>query len=89
MHLAGPLIAIANAQQQTALSAYNFLSSVGFDKAGHAILVNLSYYETDPGTGVTVQNDIEVPLITVLPIPVLKVRCARIRSHLAAVVARG
>jgi hypothetical protein len=69
----GPLMAAVNAQAQAALTTLNFVKSVGFDDNGDAIYVEFVFNRTNATTGSVEENRIEVPILTILPVPYLRV----------------
>jgi hypothetical protein len=81
--IGGPLIAVVNAQAQAAMTSVDYIKGVGFTGEGddmEPIMVSFSYsrdVETteDDGT-VTVtptKSSLTVPILTMLPIPFLRV----------------
>ncbi len=73
---AGPLVAVINAQAQAAMSTINFVNSVGFNANKEAIMVAFKYNVTNATTGLTQTNQLTVPILTIMPIPFLRVRGA-------------
>lgn len=70
---AGPLQAVVVAQAQAAMSTTTFIQAVAFDSNGHALNVQFAYNVTNATTGLTSTNTLSVPLLTLVPIPYLKV----------------
>ncbi len=66
-------MACVNAQAQAALTTLNFVKSVGFDDSGEAIYVQFVFNRTNGTTGDVEENKIDVPMLTILPIPYLRV----------------
>lgn len=75
--VAGPLVAVVNAQAAAAMNTVDFVNSVGFDENGTAITVEFSYNTTNSTSGETITNVIEVPFLTIVPIPYIRVRFHR------------
>jgi hypothetical protein len=85
--IGGPLIAVVNAQAQAALTTVEFIKSVGFvppqnpgtpeaQKAGTPATVSFTYKKTVPtAEGGTELKDVSltVPLLSMLPIPYIRV----------------
>jgi hypothetical protein len=72
--VAGPLNAIVAAQSQAAMATVDFIYGVGFDAAGKSINLDFSYNTTNPATGLRSETTLSVPMLTIVPIPVLRVR---------------
>ncbi|MFX1476744.1 MAG: DUF2589 domain-containing protein [Promethearchaeota archaeon] len=83
--IGGPLIAVINAQAQAAISSVNFIKTVGFkEKTGggvdydaqeteEPIYVKFKYDKEKPGEpGIYEPHILEVPLLTMLPIPFIR-----------------
>ena len=70
---AGPLTAVIDAQGIAAMSTVDFINKVGFDENGTAVTIAFTYNTTNSTTGLTQTNRIEVPFLTILPIPFLRV----------------
>jgi hypothetical protein len=70
---AGPLNAAVNAQAQAALASVNFIKNIGFDRNNRTINVVFGYSSVNATTGATVKNSLSVPLLTLMPIPYLRV----------------
>jgi hypothetical protein len=76
--IGGPLIAVVNAQAQSALATVNFIQSVGFytDKDGstHVMNVDFTYSKKAGGdSGTETACELHVPLLSIVPIPYLRV----------------
>jgi len=87
--IGGPLVAVVNAQAQSAMATVNFLKEVGFKKpegdlaipgqdsgVGEPIYVTFRYDKevADADGGIEVKPfDLTVPVLTMLPIPYLRV----------------
>ena len=69
----GPLNAIVNAQAQAAMSTINFIRSIGFDKDNKTINVNFSYQSINATSGLLTKHVLSVPVLTILPIPYIRV----------------
>ncbi len=73
--IGGPLIAVVNAQARAAMTTVDFVKSVGFSE-GNAVNVTFKYSKTvDDPTGQTRDLDctLSVPILTLLPIPFLRI----------------
>jgi hypothetical protein len=70
-----------NAQAQAVLTTMNFVQNIGFDPNGDVIHVDFVFNRTNASTGEVQENSLSVPLLTLLPIPFLRVspgnRCTR------------
>jgi hypothetical protein len=88
--IGGPMVAAIDAQGQAAMQTANFILSVGFGAGGtssgtggayneplSAQTVFFSYYKTSP-SGVTQQMFLEVPLLTIVPIPYIRINAMNI-----------
>ncbi|MEM7442329.1 MAG: DUF2589 domain-containing protein [Pseudomonadota bacterium] len=74
--IGGPMTAAVEAQAKAAGTSYDFIRSVGFDDEGNLIKVPLKFNRrTTDADGNAVSNEvsIEVPLLTLLPIPFLRI----------------
>lgn len=83
--LGAPLLAAIEAQSQAALATVDFINSVGFDSTaaggGGALApaevrtVSFRYSRTDPQnpSGPPIQVELTVPLLTIVPIPYIRV----------------
>jgi hypothetical protein len=71
---AGPLNAVVDAQAKAGFSTINFIREVGFDANNEVINIAFNYNTTNTTTGARQENTINVPLLTVVPIPYLRVR---------------
>lgn len=74
--IGGPMIAAVEAQAKAAGTSYDFIRSVGFKDDGTLISVPLKFNRrttNDDGEVETTTIDIEVPLLTLLPIPYLRI----------------
>jgi len=70
--IGGPLLAAVRAQMQSSETTMDYLNSVGFDNEGKAKTVSFSY--TSSGTDGSPQtNLLEVPLLSLVPIPFLRI----------------
>jgi hypothetical protein len=69
----GPLNAVVNAQAQAAMSTVNFIRSIGFDRNNKTINVNFAYQSINASTGLVTKHTLSVPVLTILPIPYLRV----------------
>ncbi|MBP7133541.1 MAG: DUF2589 domain-containing protein [Aquabacterium sp.] len=80
--IGGPLNAVIKAQAQSAITSVDFIKSVGFDKDGKVEQVAFEYMKTVPekdaqgkltGNYKDVKQKLSVPLLTMLPIPFIRV----------------
>lgn len=85
--IGGPLVAVVNAQAQSAMSSVNFIKSVGFkpkegvtevafdsQETEEPIYVKFKYDKEKPGEpGQYERHILEVPLLTMLPIPYIRI----------------
>ena len=67
--IGGPLTAAITAQANAAVSSVEFIKTVGFDKDGSVQNVLFKYQ----GPGDTGLQTIEVPLLTIVPIPFIRI----------------
>lgn len=75
-----PLTAVVDAQAAAALTTVDFINKVGFDDDGEVREATFSYKKT--GEDGTDQNvSLNVPYITIVPIPYLRVEEARIQFN--------
>ena len=65
--IGGPLDAAIEAQGRAAMSSVNFIRSVGFNESGQ---VNTVKFKAKRGD---VETEIEVPLLTIVPIPFIRI----------------
>ncbi len=72
---AGPLLAVIDAQAQAGVASYSYVSKAGFAANGSANQVTFNY-EAVNSTGNKESKTLTVPLLTLLPIPYIKVRPA-------------
>jgi Protein of unknown function (DUF2589) len=73
---AGPLNAIVAAQSKAAMSTVDFIYQVGFDAEGKSRNIDFTYNTTNPTTGLRSATTLSVPILTTIPIPVLRVRAS-------------
>jgi hypothetical protein len=84
----GPLVATIRAQAQAALTTLDFVQSVGFDENGDAISVEFVFNRTNGTTGIVEENIVSVPLLTIVPIPYLRVSLAAPCPELPSTIQR-
>jgi hypothetical protein len=72
-HVAGPLMAAVDAQAMAAFTTLSFIQNVGFDNTGKVINSQFTYNITNTTTNEVQENTMSVPLLTILPIPYLRV----------------
>jgi hypothetical protein len=68
--IGGPLTAAIEAQSKAALATVDFLRSVGFDENGNILNVVFKYRA---GTEEDDIQELQVPLLTIVPIPFLRI----------------
>lgn len=76
MCVSGPLVAVVDAQAKAAMNTVNFINSVGFTDEGStkkATMVEFSFDTVNSTTGEVITNKLTVPLLTIIPIPYLRV----------------
>eukprot|EP00567_Pseudictyota_dubia_P010101 CAMPEP_0197460714 /NCGR_PEP_ID=MMETSP1175-20131217/54760_1 /TAXON_ID=1003142 /ORGANISM="Triceratium dubium, Strain CCMP147" /LENGTH=204 /DNA_ID=CAMNT_0042995863 /DNA_START=82 /DNA_END=696 /DNA_ORIENTATION=- len=78
--IGGPLVAVVNAQAQAAMTTVDFVNAVGFHENKTAIMVAFTYDSTNEN-GTRVNSRLEVPILTMLPIPHLQVDEATIEFN--------
>lgn len=73
--IGGPLMAVVRAQAQSALTSVDYIKSIGFkEKDGELEPVTVSFtYEKDDDDGNPQKFALSVPLLTMVPIPFLRV----------------
>jgi Protein of unknown function (DUF2589) len=71
--LSGPLAAIIKAQAMAAQSTADFIKSVGLDENNNVVNVDFDYEVLNATTGEKYTNTLTVPLLTIIPIPFIKV----------------
>lgn len=70
--IGGPLNAVIESQAKSAIATANFIKDVGFDKDGKVINMDFNYTKAN-ADGRQQGFKLSVPLITMLPIPYLKI----------------
>jgi hypothetical protein len=70
----GPLLAVIDAQAKAASTTVKFIQGMGFDSEGHARTVDFGYSTTNTTTGIVEEKKLRVPLLTIVPIPFIRVR---------------
>jgi len=93
--LTGPLVALVNAEFSAAMATANFVINVGFksssaakkgtarnigDTVGDPVIIRFSYPEQQV-TGLSNKRVLEVPLLTMLPIPMLRIQEATVEFN--------
>lgn len=78
--IGGPLVAVVNAQAQSAMATVNFIQSVGFytDEDGKTQVMNVDFGYSkkvvgESGTEEIKNFELHVPLLSIVPIPYLRV----------------
>ncbi|MEL6328879.1 MAG: DUF2589 domain-containing protein [Planctomycetota bacterium] len=74
--IGGPLRAVVASQAQSSLTSVDFIKQVGFDDNGDVLTTEFNYekeVEDDQGVTSTAKHKLTVPLLTILPIPFLRV----------------
>lgn len=87
--IGAPLVALIEAEAQAARASADFIQSVGFtrkdgqegDAIGHLRTVTFSYLKQDVN-GKDVTEEIELPLLSLLPIPLLQIKDATLEFDL-------
>jgi Protein of unknown function (DUF2589) len=84
--VSGPLVAVVDAQAKAAVATANFVQEIGFEDstAGgvrHAIAVEFTYNTTNTTSGAVQTNTLSVPLLTILPVPYLRVKSCVIQFN--------
>ena len=75
-----PLTAVVDAQAAAAMTTVKFIEEVGFDDSGNVRESTFSYKKLD-NNGKEQTVSLNVPLLTILPIPFLRVEEARIQFN--------
>ncbi len=70
--IGGPLVAAVDASGKAAMSSYNFINTVGFDKDGKTRTVSFTYEKDGTSLSLT------VPLLSILPIPFIRIESMNI-----------
>jgi hypothetical protein len=70
--LAGPLVAVSNAESQAAWSTVEYVTAMGFDPMNRALQFDMAYNVTNEN-GTMESSVISVPLLAILPVPAIKV----------------
>ena len=68
--IGGPLTAAIEAQSKAALASVDFIRAVGFDEEGNILNVVFKY---KAGTEENEIQELQVPLLTIVPIPFLRI----------------
>jgi Protein of unknown function (DUF2589) len=80
----GPLNAVINAQARAALQTVNYITTVGFTGEGtsrSANMVDFNFDTVNATTGLVTPNKVTVPLLTLVPIPYLKIQSCSIEFN--------
>jgi hypothetical protein len=75
---------VINAQAKAALQTVNYITSVGFNGEGTsrtANMVDFNFETVNATTGFVTANKVTVPLLTLVPIPYLKVQSCSIEFN--------
>jgi hypothetical protein len=67
--IGGPLTAAIDAQAQAAYSSVEFINAIGFDDNGSVQNISFNY----EGPGDVGRQSLEVPLLTIVPIPFIRI----------------
>ena len=67
-------MAVIDAQAAAAQTTMDFIKHVGFDDDNQAINVTFSYDRVNSTSGVVESRQITVPLLTIIPVPFIRVR---------------
>jgi hypothetical protein len=79
--IGGPLNAVVQAQAQSAMTSVDFIKTVGFTEDGEVINVDFKYTKTvenPDGTTGEKKMSLAVPILTILPIPFLRIEEATV-----------
>lgn len=72
--ITGPLNAVVIAQGAAASTTLNFIRTVGFNSANQTVNVGFQYQAYNATTGQINSYSLTVPLLTLMPIPYIRVR---------------
>ena len=75
-------MSVVKAQAKAAQTTIDFINTVGFQKDGSLVTVKFYYNLTNATTGKRQENSLEVPFLTIIPVPFLRVRFAFLRRYL-------
>jgi hypothetical protein len=84
--VSGPLAAIIKAQAMAAQSTADFIKSIGLDENNNVINVDFDYEVLNATSGEKYTNTLTVPLLTIVPIPFIKVSNDCRSDHLQVAV---
>ena len=70
--IGGPLNAVIKAQASSAMATIQFIQTTGFTN-GSAVVLQFLYNTTFPENGSLRRRAVDVPYLTLLPIPFVKV----------------
>jgi Protein of unknown function (DUF2589) len=76
---AGPLTAVIKAQAMAAQSTADFIKSVGLDENNNVVNIDFDYEAVNTTTGEKYTNTLTVPLLTIIPIPFIRVGGFKLR----------
>lgn len=71
--VSGPMNAVIIAQAQAAMATVNFIKTIGFDDNNQSVNVQFSYSAINATTGQLTENTLSVPLLSIVPIPYIRV----------------
>jgi hypothetical protein len=86
VNFAGPLTAVIDAQAKAAVSTANFVNTMGFTEADtdgvkEAVMIEFTYTTTNATTGEVQTSVMGVPLLTILPVPYLRIKTCLIEFN--------
>ena len=97
--IGGPLIAMVNAQAQSAMTTVEFIKAVGFEHDDDGSMESLEYVRfkypkekfSEDGASTFEQQELEVPILTMLPIPYLRIEEVKIdfNAKINSIESRG
>lgn len=87
--IGGPLVAVVKAQTQAAMTSVDFIKAVGFKTVNgetEPIMVTFSYFRDvpnpeKPGETMPKKFELDVPILTIVPIPFLRIEETDIDFH--------
>jgi Protein of unknown function (DUF2589) len=72
---------VIDAQAVAATTTLEFIQSFGMDEDGNAVMVDFTYATTNSTTGALYNTTLHVPLLTIIPIPFMRVRLWTLAHH--------
>jgi hypothetical protein len=77
-----PLVSVVTSQAIAAVDALSYVVRTAFDKDKGSVNVQFHFDEKDEDTNDTTTKAIDLPLITLMPLPFIRVRAIRLRPVL-------